>query len=576
MSTCTPTELDRILSTCDRVLEEDLEALRRLYTREELIEEWNRVRAARRMLREKCLTDLHGHAAARRALGKCTLAMLLVAAALRGRGDEIPGVTDVFSPEEYRIIEDLEKYKVFDYLDIDEIVEYIERREGKVYEFVKEYYAKQYNALDKVWAPLLGDLMGVIEERYRDRRRKLEEAVKRYIEKHGLLATMLEIEDALEKARKLEETRIEAERLAEELDRRIEEAAEDPETLEKNLEEAAEKLRSILERLGVETPVVKGGGGAAEILRIEAEALQGTMEKLLDKLRQYEALLKRLRLENTVLRRDVERLRLSLEGGGEAPAVSLGVAAALVEAYVSRFWKRLERVPRIYSGLEKKTVAVKRWDEIDYGDAVVGKSYIRAVAKRGLLSRSPRIVVEMRAIYHYDNYAKKGFDDKKATVEEVVGIVSRRLQESVAGNYYTVLILVSPTGFTEKALELVGGGERYRSIYSDNLTLYMVDLSSGRLYYNNVDEAAIRNKWLAEPVVEEEKVAIALDKLLAEDTISNALAQGTPPYISLEELARLAGVDEKSALIAMRRAMDMGRGHVAVLRGGKTVFIYKA
>ena len=569
---CTPRELDEILSPCLEALREDLEALKRLYSREELIELWNRARRARRLIRTRCAESMHGEKAVRSALGRCTLAMLLAAAALRSRGETLPGVTDVFSEEEYRVIEDLEKYKVLDYLDPDEIAEYIARREGRVYEFVKEYYERQYNALDRVWGPLLGDMMSVVEERYRERRRRIEEAVKRYIEKHGLLPTILEIEDAVKRMRLVEEERRRAEEIAESLEKRIEKLFEEErrEEAEKALEEAARELRRILEKLGREKEITgEAARGPVELLRIEAEVVGRTIDEILEKLRRYEALARKLRLEKEMLRR-------SLEGDTGSVPVTTAMAAALSEAYVSRLWRRLEGSVRIYSGVEKRAVEVRKWDEMDYGGGVIGKSYIRLVKKRGIINRSPRIMVEMRMIYHHRSYAEKGYDDKRAGLGDIISLVSARLEESVAGGYYTILILASPTGFTEKALDLARGRERYRSIYSGNLTLYLVDLSTGKLYYNDVDEAAIRNKWIAEPLADEEKIATALEHLLSEETIQKALARGTPPYVTVEELAESLGIDEKTALIAMARAMEMGRGRVARLRTGRTVFIYNA
>ena len=416
--------LDEIVKPAEMVLQEDLESLRRTYSEEERVEFWNMVRKAYKDFMLGCSTRFSPEVV-RLVKGKLRLAMLLLAASFKLNGEGQESIIRMFKEEEYRILQDFEEFKIFDSLDVDTIVEFIKRREGKVYEAVKKYYDRQYNALDTAWGPLMGDLLTAFENRYRARRKKIEEAVVRYVRRYGLLETVSEIEEAVRKVleagelrrrieeevrrKVLEEYRVnemrerlatleeERERLYEHL-RRLEESATSGvkevatlaaelervraekeritklyeemvrrfEDLQAELLKAREELaakQAELERLSTQ---YSQHAGAAEALRAEAESLRNAVESLRAQAEEYRRMLEGLRTEKALLEERLREVEAALRGEVEGHVITSEEAEALAEAYLRRVAFKASPPKSgvgIYDPRSEEVTYVKEWDE---------------------------------------------------------------------------------------------------------------------------------------------------------------------------------------------------------------------
>jgi len=612
----------------NEVLENDLETLRTIYTEEERVEMWNKVRSGFKEV-IKCSSRLEPEVR-KKLRGKYLLAMLMLAASFKLNNEGQGLIIKMFSDEEYSIFLDFEELKIFDALDVDTIVEFIKRREGKVYELVRKYYDKQYNVLDRAWGHLKKDLLYGLEERYSARRRKIEEAVIRYVKRYGLIETVSEIEEAVKKVleagefrrkiekevreRVLKEYRVDElrtklalleeerarlyERLSsleekalsgskevaelttelnrlmsekEELTRRYGEALQKLKSLQDELTKIRELLRVKEDELTKLKEKYKGNAGAVEALSAEAEALRSTLEKIRKEAEHYKRLTEMLTHEKEVLKKRLEEVQAALRGEIKGRLVTLEEAEGFCETYLRRVGYKLRsgRI-RVYDPRVSGSVNISKWDDIVQYD--VKESELRLsrgvmyIKKRGLIFKSKDIVVEIVYLAHDEVFKEKGFDTKPVTLAEVLSILRKRVEEAEAKNYYHILVIASPTGFTEKAKEYVASDEFHRNFVARNLTLYLVDPVSGEVLRNPADLAAEFNSYIVMPETPEDLVKKVIDYVLNEETILNAIALSpSEPMVLVDKLSDELGVPLQVVRVALERLKAEGWGDIMYL-----------
>ncbi len=608
---------ETVSSVAEVVLREDLESLARGYSEEERLELWNDVRSAYRDYIRRCAARLDRDLD-KLVRGRFRLAMLLLAASFRRNGEEHPEITGQFREEEYEILEDFEDMKELDYLGVDDIVEFIERREGKVYEVVKKYYERQYHMLDRKWANIMGSMALVFNERYKERRRKIEEAVIKYVRKRPLTLFISEIEDAVRKvveasrdARRAEERLVKAESLGETIEARLAAlereareilrmAEESPDEVGRRasriLEEhgdAIERLRAViaeleearatLERREAELRSMASrypeGGASREVLEAEVQALRariGELEALLD---EYRGAVERLEAEKAGIEAHLEELKAALRGEAEGHLVTAEEAWAMEEALVRRVVRNLEKGARIYDPVRGEDRDV-RWStkvyyELYGGGRPSGKG-VMLVARRGVLRRRRDVVVDAVTLVHPEAYSEKGWDSRPAGLAELLELLESRVEEAEKGKYYHILIVSSPTGFTSKAVDYVASREFHLNFASKHVTVYLVDPVTGKIYHNPDDAAATANRAIAEPRIPEEKINKVLEYLLSREAKERALLP-TPasPHLRLDEVAKATGEDPETVRRAMTLLEEKGVGRVRVASDGTVAFFYE-
>jgi hypothetical protein len=127
--------LNRTLAPVEVALGNDLEGLRRKDERER-VELWNRIKMSQNTFENEFLASLTPDL--KRELGsRFCLAKLLVAAAADANGEESPVVSD-FNRKEMELVQDFERFNVFDVLSAEEIVQRIARRED-IYDLIIDF-----------------------------------------------------------------------------------------------------------------------------------------------------------------------------------------------------------------------------------------------------------------------------------------------------------------------------------------------------------------------------------------------------------------------------------------------------
>ena len=126
--------LNEILGAAEVALSSGLEGLRRKDERER-IELWNRIRSSQSNFEEEFLSVLAPDLKVEMASRFC-LARLFLAAAADVNGEDSM-ITDDFNRKELDLVQDFERYNIFDVLSTEEIVQRIVRKED-IYDLIKE------------------------------------------------------------------------------------------------------------------------------------------------------------------------------------------------------------------------------------------------------------------------------------------------------------------------------------------------------------------------------------------------------------------------------------------------------
>lgn len=581
--------LEEFVRVPETVLREDLESLSRGFSTEELIELWNTLRERHLAFLRNC-GPLYDRETDQRVRGLYRLAMLLVASALREKSAEVPEATGVFREEEYELLRDFEEMKELDYLDVDEIVEFIERREGKVYEMVKKYYERQYHMLDTRWKGIMGPMALAFADRYRERRAKIEEAVIRYIRRRPLTLFIEEVEEAV--IRSLEGARTakkRADNVLGEISRMEEQAGIMADNVKvETLARAQDSLEAALSELKLEKKRVEDTLSLKGFRDFEREALEAELETLRARIAELEEALEKTRMAMESLEEEKslleERLRQereetleALEGSVEGHVVTRDEAWALEEALVQRTLRNLGKGMVIYDPRKGRERAVE-WSKVEqYALNPNGKPRglgVRLVMKRGLILRRSDIIVEVVSIVHPEPYRERGWDSKPARLGEVLDIISDRLSQANREDLYHILVVSSPTGFTEKAIQYATNSGAL-GFASRNLTLYLVDPIEGRIYYNENDTATRRNKELAEPRLPEERVQKVIDFLVGKEARKNAIINSpAAPHVTSEWVSTQVGEEPHIVRRAMAVLEQRGLGRVRATQEGVVAFFY--
>jgi len=609
-------DIDRLLGTVDIILREDLESLRRTYSESRRIDFWNRITSEYEGFMQNCsvrmpreITDIIKR--------NYKFAMLMLAASFKLNGEKHDEIISMFKPEEYELLLDFEEFKIFDYLDVDKIVEAIKRHDERVYGFIKRYYEKQYHTLEIRWGPLMGDLLKAFEERYSRRRKKIEEAVVAYVRKYGLIETVSEIEEVIRKileagefkknleeelrrkiqyeynvdqlkrsmtlleeereklleileriensiattsaevrtlTSELERTKAEKERILktyEETSSKLSIVEKELENTRKKLEEKEKELKNLMEKYNTYV-------GAAEALRAEAESLRNVVSKLNSEAEEYRRMLNAISEEKKLLEERFKEVEAALRGESEERLVTSEEASAIGESYIARIKYRMTRPGTgvtVYDPRYERKVTISKWDDekditISRTNSPVKNRVLILAKKRGILSKTPDIILEVMVKVHEENYSLKGYDLKPVTLAEVVEIVREKSKEAEEHNHYEILAIASPTGFTRKAIEYVSGEEPHRTFISRNITLYLVDLALGEVYMNKSDPAAVSNADVVKPELPEDDVRKVVNYVLSEGTIIKAItASPAAPLILTSSIAEDIGVNDEAIIL---------------------------
>ena len=171
------------------------------------------------------------------------------------------------------------------------------------------------------------------------------------------------------------------------------------------------------------------------------------------------------------------------------------------------------------------------------------------------LSRSREMVIEAATLSHLEAFAANGFDAAPADLDDLLSVVNGAVYEAQQGDYHYLLGVASPTGWTDRVIRQVEAGELARTRYSRELSLVLVDLSTGELIYDTSDGVADHNRGLYELPVDAERVEACVEAIRA-----GYVEEAGVDSVLLEEVVGDEGFDVRVAREAFDRLEAAGEG----------------
>ncbi|OEU50218.1 MAG: hypothetical protein BA871_03590 [Desulfuromonadales bacterium C00003096] len=259
----------------------------------------------------------------------------------------------------------------------------------------------------------------------------------------------------------------------------------------------------------------------------------GNISRLKEELEKKGEALKSERAELGYERSEIEerlgKLRTILEGGEVKRFVTGDVAKIHEMNYIGRFDIKMNALPRtIYDPIEKKGRRINAWSDhykfddadkilsslkVDYDEATgklplnLRSRYVVADKKYKLFGKEEtKLIVEAAVLGHLLEYAENGFDTRTVTLSELLSVLTKYINRAELGNYFHVLGIASVTGFDKKVLEHINSNDFHNNFVSRYVSLCLVDLETGEVFYNESDDRIKAYLPLFKPLFDEEKM----------------------------------------------------------------------
>ena len=244
---------EKVLKDVDFVLREDIESLK-MEGGIDLNELWNSIKSAWTTYRREYAPRVdRGVDESIRSRFKLAQLMIATAVHSKGLGVEYPDIVDSFDTNEMALVGELEEFKFVEVLSIPQIVDYIARKDAKIYGFVKSYLKSGYANLDAMFEQrgIQRDILVAVNEKYGKILGKIEEAIIEYIkQKPGkFLLVTDEIENAIKIANNAEEERTKITEVLNQKFSELEQKISDAGSIRQEKDGLESKLRDIEQEL---------------------------------------------------------------------------------------------------------------------------------------------------------------------------------------------------------------------------------------------------------------------------------------------------------------------------------------
>lgn len=326
-----------------------------------------------------------------------------------------------------------------------------------------------------------------------------------------------------------------------------------------------------------------------QVSQSEIESLiQSELTQLTDQRDQLDTLIDRFERERERLEAEVESLDNAptppepvTQGSSEISGSNI-VPASVARLYEDDFIARIERSVRDAtdismsdgSHLELETSYWKQQSRSEQGSfqgSIVAdlpeEAQIRRYPERpwtrfatiestGILGQSQEteLVIEGVTVTRLPVYAEHGYDWAPATLAELHDVVGEALDRSLVRGQEEadhLLIVGSPTGWSDRVLDEIGSG----SLFGADVSVCLTDLQTNATHYYNHDSLLSNNEWLLSPALTEEQIPE-----VAQTIRSEYAKNPNCERVLLLTIAETHGYDEHIIKLAFNRLEEKGIG----------------
>jgi predicted nucleic acid-binding Zn-ribbon protein len=274
-----------------------------------------------------------------------------------------------------------------------------------------------------------------------------------------------------------------------------------------------------------------------EALQTEREELRAEKERLEAHREGIAADRERLGQRQADLEERIDRMESSFAGDEDGvrglpaeAAVTASLARVLEMDYLGRFDITMHEAEAIHLPEEDLEPADGYWDDrsetrsewarvlgededVDPAEFPANRAarYEITDSRYFGLGRETRAVIEAVVVSHLGALTTNGFDTAPAGIDDLLRYVEDAVYESEQDDVTYILGVASPTGWTDRVREeiMAGGGDDgvlSHARFGRNVSVVLVDLQDGSLYYDEADAVAADNAQLFEPPVHDDRL----------------------------------------------------------------------
>ena len=442
--------LTEITHTADRILNEDLAALKRLPELERL-DRYEAITRDEEELRWEFTKECNGFLTSSeedRLRGELRLARLLLAASFYADSELPESIAGEFIEAELQAVVDFDRFKRFDTLDESQLKSRIQRLDGEVTELLETYADSTVANIDTLVEnpEVQQDVIDRLLDRYEQRRERVRQAVFLYAETHGL------------------------------------------ETLGGDL--ALDELDGAADT-GGDRPAAVNANGQAAAVAVDTDTQSAAATAGSDTVTAATARLFELDY--------IGRFNTSIQEADtiELPEGQISIPDGYLEGRCSR---RNER-DRMATLLDTNA------EDVTAHPINPTARYTLTNSKYLGLATETQMVIEATVHSHLRRHARDGVDATPADVDDLVAIVGDAVEEAAGRSAPYLLGIASPTGWTDRVVGHVRDDELGRTHYGENVSVCLIDLRRGELIYDETDSVVTENAELFERAVEADAVA---------------------------------------------------------------------
>ena len=532
---------------------------------ESRIQIYNELKKNRSYYENNCIKDLSFNEK-NLILGFFDLALIRVASSLKDCNDSIAArISKDFTDDEYTAFLKLDKFLLLDYIKDTEIATALFNKTGEIYDIIKKWYDEEMYEYEKLLEPgeyKIRQTLGVaLRHEYINRFEKIKRGIIEYFSKDPGAPRQLfnEYEYVIRKQyeaeierRKIEENmRKIAEEKIDELEKEIEKLREEKEKIDKYLDNYGvkgvtleDKIKNVItflegkvkelieqkkilesQKAELENYVIKLKNESKTVIESEIRRYEDTIRELTEKIQNYQNAVSRLQIENLELQEKINEYKNISES---SIAISNTEARIMEVNFIGRFEMKMNTVPRkFFDPIRKGEInidkpsdyIIERSDEINSLNVNPKELHLYPhntevtyiIRKRRLLKDDLSIIIKAKFLSHIENYVKKLADDKTISLADILEYLDKSIDAARQGKVLHVIGIASPTGFDKKVKEYIASDDFRKNFTDYYLSVCLIDLLSGELIYNKLDNRINSYIDIFEPELETEKIFKAKD-----------------------------------------------------------------
>ena len=259
-------------------------------------------------------------------------------------------------------------------------------------------------------------------------------------------------------------------------------------------------------------------------------------------------------------------------------ALSAGVLKVLVTSvearkrelnFINRFEYKVHRIGTIRNPVTGEVIRVDDWERYHKAEDetarlldILGVGYVEkdllarlplnAVSRFVVPGREGRLILEAIVLSHIEAHARDGFDSAPMSLKDLMPVLERASKEAESTGDAYVVGIASTTGWDDEAKSFIASDSDGKSFAHRLVMPCLVDLESGKLIYNELDERLSALVPLFMPQMIEENVAQTGERVKA------MFEESTSDSFSVDEIAKAIGVQKSTVEAAFKSLAKTG------------------